>query len=231
MLNKKLKRVNFFNGYKVFGARQLSQCSITHIDIEHNSNNIKVSLLNEKFSVDSIDDVTKFGSSWKTLVKPFMNTIKQAVQKNGSVWAHNTKQIDKSKYYCQLAAIIGTNSETDPSGVKDDFYTLTMKNLAGCKGIRQPDLNRPGNPTPTFGFITDTEIDNFLAYVNTDFARFCLALLKAGKNAAVGEMELIPWLDFTQAWDDEKLFKHFDVNKDTQDYIRKFLPDYYGIRK
>jgi hypothetical protein len=58
-----------------------------------------------------------------------------------------------------------------------------------------------------------------------------LAILKNGKNAAVGEMDLIPWLDFTQSWDDEKLFAHFNIDQVTQDYIRAFLPDYYGIRK
>ena len=45
-----------------------------------------------------------------------------------------------------------------------------------------------------------------------------------------GEMEIIPWMDFTQSWDDEKLFKYFDIDQKTQNYIREFLPDYYGLR-
>ena len=44
-------------------------------------------------------------------------------------------------------------------------------------------------------------------------------------------MDLIPWLDFTEEWDDDKLFKKFDISQELQDYIRDFLPDFHGIRK
>ena len=100
---------------------------------------------------------------------------------------------------------------------------MTMRNSSENKGVRQPALDKPGNPIPTFGFSTESERDNFLAYLNTDFARFCLALLKNNSDLSVGNMEMIPWLDFTQAWDDEKLFAHFDINQETQDYIRSFV--------
>jgi site-specific DNA-methyltransferase (adenine-specific) len=115
--------------------------------------------------------------------------------------------------------------------VLDDFYTMVMKNSDDNKGIRQPNLNKPGNPTPTFEFNTEAERDNFINYLKTDFARFCLSLLKNNGHLSSGEMELIPWLDFTEEWDDDKLFKKFNVSQDLQDYIRDFLPDFHGIRK
>jgi len=68
--------------------------------------------------------------------------------------------------------------------------------------------------------------------LNTDCNRFALACLKNNKNLSVGEMGLLVWLgDYTKPWDDERLFAHFNIDQKTQDYIRKFLPDYYGIRK
>jgi hypothetical protein len=67
--------------------------------------------------------------------------------------------------------------------------------------------------------------------LKTDFSRFCLAIYKTNSQLARGELALIPWLDFTASWDDEKLFEKFDVSQELQDYIRDFLPDYYGIRK
>jgi hypothetical protein len=231
LVKKHLKYVNLFNGYAVFDAEGLAYCAIDHIDIGYNSDKINVSSFGKTFIASSINEITKFSSDWEQIVKPFWIRISGSVAQNGSIWSRNTKMIDPKLNYCQLAAIIGHTSKDPSVPVKGDFYTLTGRELSLNKGIRQPNLNRPGNPTPTFGFSSVEERDNFLDYVNTDFARFCLAILKNGKNAAVGEMDLIPWMDFTQPWNDEKLFAYFDIDQKTQDYIRSFLPDYYGIRK
>ena len=237
-LNNKLKSVRFFNGNAVFGIELFVPCVVSHIDVKHNDK-INVQFFDEHFVVNSIGDITKFGNNWHNIVKPFMTKMLNCINKDGSVWAHNVKAININKEYCQLAAIRGDVNDRNKKSnatnaskeiIKDNFYTMTV-DVETCKGIRQSNLTRPGNPTPTFEFNTVIERDNFLHYINTDFARFCLAIYKNTSNLAVGEMELIPWLDFTQSWNDEKLFAHFDVNNETQEYIRKFLPDYYRIRK
>ena len=99
-----------------------------------------------------------------------------------------------------------------------------MKNPEKNKGIR-------GGNMMTFEFDTEQERDNFIDYCKTDFARFCLSLYKIYQNNDNGELTLIPWMDFTQQWDDEKLYKFFDVDKETVKYIESFLPDYHSIRK
>ena len=132
-----------------------------------------------------------------------------------------------NKEYCQLASIIGDHSKDKLVMYRDDFYTFVMKNSEKNKGIRK-DLGK--DSMPTFEFDSIYERYNFINYLKTDFARFCLSIFKINANNHRGEMEIIPWLDFTQSWDDEKLFNHFDINKETQNYIRKFIPDYYGIR-
>jgi site-specific DNA-methyltransferase (adenine-specific) len=114
--------------------------------------------------------------------------------------------------------------------LKDDFYTMLMQDSEGNKGIRQPNLHKPGGATPTFRFTTEKERDNFINYLKTNFARMALSLYKNGQHLENGEMSLIPYLDFTQEWNDEKLFKKFNVSQELQDYIREFLPDYHGIR-
>ena len=101
-------------------------------------------------------------------------------------------------------------------------------------------FNRPSCINPVFsisniysGFeiVIKGQIYNFIGYCKTDFARFCLSLYKNGPNLLTGGgLENIPWLDFTQEWDDQKLYEFFDVNEETQEYIENFLPDYYGIR-
>lgn len=229
-LANKLKSIDLFNGNDVFNIGLFVPCAITHIDINHDSENINVKYFAKEFQVDSIHDITNFGNEWKSIVKPFFTKITAVVANNGDVWSHNEKVVDASKSYCQLACIIGNHSKDKNILVKDDFYTMTIRNSSCNKGIRESRLNKPGGHTPTFGFNSEVERDNFLSYLNTDFARFCLALYKIGQHLENGELEIIPWIDFTKSWDDEKLFAYFEVNQETQNYIRSFLPDYYGIR-
>ena len=230
-----LRGVKLFNGCSTFKCEGLNLCVITHLHTGHNGAKIQVEyakeLGEEGFYADQIGDITKFGKAWLDIVKPFFTKIEGIIRKQGNIWSHNTRHIDADKEYCQLAAIIGNTSKESDTKVKDDFYTMTIKDSSENKGIRQPNLNRPGNPTPTFAFPSTGQRDNFLAYLNCDIPRFCFALLKSGKNAATGEMAMIPWMDFTKSWDDEKLSALWGIEQKTLDYIRSFLPDYYGIRK
>jgi hypothetical protein len=228
-INKSIVSFDMFNGNSIFDIGLFVPIVITHFDKNH-TGNIDVKYFNQSFEIEDIFDITKFGKEWATLVKPFFIQMKEYCSLNKSIWDYNLTKIDESKFHCQLAAILGNCSKNE-NLIKDDFYSPIIKNSEANKGIRQPNLTRPGNPTPTFEFATEQERDNFISYLKTDFARFCLSLLKNNNNLAVGEMELMPWLDFTQEWDDEKLFKEFNVSQDLQKYIRDFLPDYYGIRK
>ena len=231
-ISDKVSSFELFNGNSIFDIQLFLPCLITHIS-GTNSNPIDVNFFNQSFCVKNINDVTIHGKDWESLVKPFYLEMKKYFDNNKNIWEYNIKQIDQSKFYCQLAAIRGTpnRSKGAVSMVLDDFYTMVMKNSDDNKGLRQPNLNKPGNPTPTFEFNTEAERDNFIDYLKTDFARFCLSLLKNNGHLSSGEMELIPWLDFTEEWDDDKLFKKFNVSQELQDYIRDFLPDFHGIRK
>lgn len=229
-INGKVKSVELFNGNPIFNIGLNVPTMITHIKGTHKGI-CDVKFFEEEFKVKSIFDVTKFGAEWFTIVKPFKETIEKWISTNSDVWSHNKKEIDDTKYHCQFSALIGTRSTTAESMVKNDFYTMVLKNKESNYGIRQHNLNRDGNPTPTFEFDNECEVDNFINFCSTDFARFCVAIYKNSFNLSVGEMSLIPWLDFTQEWDDEKLFEHFGIDETTQNYIRSFLPDYYGIRK
>jgi hypothetical protein len=226
MVAKTLKSVNLFNGNTVFGIGLFYPCVITHIDNNHYGE-IKVKYFDDSYSVSDIGRITKYGKNWDTIVAPLVSKLNKTIKSNGSVWSKNVSRAQSNLQYCQIAAIRG-NVGKNGSLFEDDFYTMIMKNSDDNKGIRKAMDKRPG---PTFEFASTIERDNFINYLKTDFARFCLSIYKNSANLFYGEMDMIPWLDFTQVWDDEKLFNHFDINKETQDYIRKFLPDYYGIRK
>jgi hypothetical protein len=226
LLNNKLKTAKIFNGNPVFNISLFLPCVIIDYDRDY-SGKCSVEYFEDKFKAD-VYNITKFGKEWETIVKSFMtlmeaecadeDNVRDKRMQRGDV----SKLVRKGKVYAQLAQQRGhVNLKGDGDIVKEDFYTLVMKNSDDNKGIRK-DVGMP-----SFEFVGAVERDNFLEYCKTYFARFCLSLLKNTSSNDRGEMALIPWMDFTQAWDDKKLFKHFGIDKETQDYIKNFLPEYY----
>jgi hypothetical protein len=230
--NNHVKSLDLFNGNIVFDIQLFVPCAITHVNRSY-TGKCHVDYFGKTFSAENLEDITKFGDKWNDLVKHFYINMKTWCENNSSIWQHNHTEIDDNLFNCQISSIRGTpnRSKSSRKMVLDDFYTLINKNPEDCKGIRIKDINKPGNIIPVFGFLTEQERDNFVDYLCTDFARFCLSLLKNNPATSLGEMNLIPWLDFTEKWDDNKLFKKFAVSQELQDYIREFLPDFYGIRK
>jgi len=222
-----LKSVEMFNGNPVFNIGLYVPTVITHINSKH-IGNIDISFFNENYNVSNIFDISKYGEKWITLVKPFFDSIKTHESINDA--KINAENPPTDKFFVQMARIRGhvnLSAKSDSSKIaQDDFYTMVMKSSNDNKGIRKTNQN-----PPTFAFDTEQEQNNFIAYLKTDFARFCLSIYKNGVSLVGGELGLIPWLDFTEEWDDDKLFVKFNVSQDLQDYIREFLPDYYGIRK
>jgi len=225
--HKRVKSLEFFNGNPIFEIALYVPVVISHF--KSFSNDIDISYFDENYICDDIQKVSKYGDKLN-LIENFINDIskvKNYVSQNMIEYNKLKNLPDQNKHYCQLAQIRGNVnlSSVGKDIVKDDFYTTIMKNSQDNIGLRK--LSR----TPTYEFDTIDEVYNFINYLKTDFARFCLSIYKDKATLDCGEMELIPWLDFTEEWDDEKLFKKFDVSQELQDYIREFLPDYYGIRK
>lgn len=231
-INKKVESIETFNGSSVFGVVINSPVTITHINNTYEGS-IEVNSFGTNFEADSIYEITKYGNNWLKFIKSYYQSMSEYCSKHGSVWDYNKTSIDKTKFHCQLAANIGNINKNISAKelYKDDFYTMIVKDENVNKGIRIPDITKPGNPIPTFEFATEFERDNFIKYLKTDFARFNLSMLKNNPCVSLGEMELIPWLDFNEEWDDDKLFAKFNVSQEMQDYIRDFIPDYHGIRK
>lgn len=230
-INSHLHSVELFNANKIFDIRLNCPIAISHFDMNFNGD-ATVTLFDEVYSSKSIYDITKFGSKWFEFVKDFSNKIETYCNMHTSISDHcinvqniqNGTSVLENEYYCQSADIIGTPSSENKSLGTGCFYTIMLKNPTNNIGIRKNTIKN------SFKFGSDLERQNFINYCLTDFARFCLSLTKNNTHADSGELELVPWLDFTEEWDDEKLFKKFEVSQELQDYIREFLPDFHGIR-
>ena len=188
-IHKNVKSLEFFNGNPIFNIGLYVPCMITHIG---KSDKASINFFGEKYDTDSLSSVTKFGVHWETLVKPFYEKIDTFIKaNNGSVWGNkiDITKIDYSKFHCQIAGIRGNVnlSSSTNSIVKDDFYTMALKDSDKNKGIRKVDSGGA-----TLEFQTELELENFICYIKTDFARFCLSLLKNKSDLHRGELEIVP---------------------------------------
>jgi predicted RNA methylase len=80
-----LKSVRAFNGNPVFNIQLFVPCVICHIDFnkKHITN---VDYFGDVFQEEDIFEITKFGSKWRPLVRPFFYELKEYIAKNGSLW-------------------------------------------------------------------------------------------------------------------------------------------------
>ena len=106
--------------------------------------------------------------------------------------------------------------------VQKDFYTIVS-----VERKTQLFTEKVGESFLKFYFDTEKESDNFLNYLKTNFVRFLLSIYKNNQNLHRGELEIVPWLDFTKEWTDEKLYKEFNLTKEEIDFIEKNIPKYY----
>jgi len=122
-------------------------------------------------------------------------------------------------YYINIAQIRGhVNLRSGLYMVQDDFYTIVS---------RDNMVDRKIDNHMFFLFKSDIEANNFLNYIKTNFVRFCLSINKNNSQLECGEMSVIPWLDFSKEWNDEKLYKYFNLSEDEIKFIEKIIPNYY----
>lgn len=222
LVKEHLESIELFNGNGVFGISLFVPCVITYIDKNKTSKGIHcVDRINGvEITYDNIDDINKFSNT--DVYFQLKSKIEKVVSKTGSVWDNKGKA--DGDFFVNLAQINGDRKQRNKIGVgmdkkllSDNFFTCVTKSvLVSNEPKQQP-----------YGFKTELEANNFLNYVKTDFARFCLSIYKNNGNLHRGELALIPWLDFTQEWTDEKLVQEFGLTNEEVEFIKKFIPKYY----
>jgi len=82
-----------------------------------------------------------------------------------------------------------------------------------------------------FAFDTEQELKNFWDFIHTDFVNIILYFYKTDLQIHSGIQTEIPWQDFTEEWNDYKLFKKYNVTKEEIARIYEVLPNYYNIKR
>jgi len=231
-INTIVNSIEIFNGNPIFDIDIMGPCCITHINHSHKGS-IDVNYFNQKYyTVDDIHDITIFCEEWVTIVKSFQEKIKSYIDRYGSIANCKNRMIDiikdKTRHFCQFTAMQpGTGDKTGVYMHGEDLYKIINPDqnyILSYDELKDSQIK--------YFFDTKIELDNFLNYLKTDFARFCLSIYKTTQHLENGEIALIPNMDFREAWVDEKLYKFFKIDQTTIKYITNFFPDdLYNLRK
>lgn len=180
--------------------------SITDINlskIDHVKNIIL--MLREYVKIAEVEK-KKFGEVMTPLdlVKEMLNTLP------AEVWSNpNLKWLDPANGTGPFPAVVM---------VQNDFYTIIPKDII---------VKNKNDKHMFFSFKTKNEANNLINYLKSNFTRFCLSIYKNNSQLDRGELELIPWLDFSREWTDEDLIKEFELTPEEVEFINKHIPKYY----
>jgi site-specific DNA-methyltransferase (adenine-specific) len=94
--------------------------------------------------------------------------------------------------------------------------------------LGKPFIESPGTAcTETYlligPFEDEAESKNALSYIQTRFFRFLVLLHKPAQHATQSVYTLVPNQDFSEPWDDAKLYKKYKLDKEEIDFIESMV--------
>lgn len=233
--NDKLENACLFWGNDIFNIKLFVPVCISVWNINKETDTITIAdnaFNNEIYTVKSLEECTFHGTHYPTKFVEFIQNY--MLKHEGAIIdePHNIKPdySGMNGYLIKFAAIRGNRPKPNTNKINDDFFTMITQDYKTdnfCKKDFKYDKQISYNLT-LWSFKTKEERINFTNYCKTKVVRFLLSLAKTGQAMIKSKpCRLIPWMDFTKEWTDEKLIKEFDIDKELWNYIDKFIPDYY----
>ena len=185
---------------------------------------VKDTVKNEEYISDSIHNITKYGKMWLNGVKNLKDFIESNYSDFMPAHAATSATSDFSIRFSRRCGNVG----------KADFYSPI--NITGVEKqfVEKSYVAEFANGSKTdicnivFSFFTNNERLNFVNYWKCKVTRFILSFYKHNIAFIHGKpYKLIPWMDFTQEWNDAKLCKEFGISEELWQYIDNFIPNYY----
>jgi hypothetical protein len=215
LIKDHLDNIELFNSNGIFNIALFVPCVITYIDKNKKTKGIRCldKINNIELIYDDINQINKYSDI--DIYLKLKEKIKIRSSKSNLL---NFKNKNTGNYFVNIAQIRGNVNFKGDKMIQDDFYTLITKDTK---------TSLENNKHMFFSFQTESESNNFITYLKSNFARFCLSIYKNNSQLDRGELEIIPWLDFTQEWTDEKLYREFDLTENEIKFIEKHIPKYY----
>ena len=217
--------LTLLNGNELFDINQEAPLSLTRIKKVKNKN-IKVvnnyyKKQNKTITYTNLDDIFIHGNL-------LVNSIKEKIDKQ------NTNSIEENlfrktkkykKYLLKVNAIsTGVPKNGKPSG---KFQSIISKKYENSFDELLYTEKTTENTSNEITFDSEIEALNCFDYLLTKFSRFAVSTLKLNQNLHRGELRAVPYLDFTQEWDDEKLFNYFGFTQEEIDFVNEYIQDWY----
>ena len=232
IINENESHIKLFDGNKIFkDAEFFTPLSITTVKKQKNSkvyvtyshldtNNKKV------HQYDSLSSVYIHGND---MVLDIKNKIQKKISKNLSEFVYRRGY--RNNIYLKIVRVSGHPPKNGHNTVNPDFYQLIFKidefnydriitSLPRGKLKNKGALNE-------IGFDSIEHLKNGHSYLLTKFARFCVSLRKTGPDLNFVDLELVPYVDFSKEWNDEKLFDYFGLTQEERNFINEYIPNWY----
>lgn len=108
---------------------------------------------------------------------------------------------------------------THAYGERGDFpYLVTGKPFIGEPGTCCSETYLLIGP-----FKDKQQCDNVISYMKTKFFRFFVLLKKNTQNASKGVFQYVPLQNFNESWNDEKLYKKYNLEGDEIEFIESMI--------
>ena len=196
-----------FYGNIIFDINLFNPITISYFNNTKKNNEIKVidrTTNNCEYVAKSINDITVFSDKFETIVKQVKSRIESWINKNSSIENKRISKEAANQFTCKVTGIRG-------HAMQDDFNSFIMLNSENNKWRNyKGNLSRPwiDSKLLLWKFDNEDQLDNYICYLKSKFARFCLALLKMNQEVAIGASKLVPYLDYSKHWNDKELCKY-----------------------
>ena len=216
-----LESVTTFWGNHIFNIKSFLPVGITKWNTNKSDDECIFNSVKMK-----INDISFYDKKYFNEIKELKNKIKSYL----SIFDKRNISNDVSNFSIKFSQVRGHIQKL--GGWNNDFFsmiTLGNENFVDST-VSYPEHIKDKQKL-LWSFETENERKNFVKYCKSKFARFCLSFRKVGNHLDNTEICEIPWMDFTQEWNDANLCKEFGISEELWNYINKFIPDYYDDYK
>lgn len=225
--NTNVLEFEFRTSKSIFGASVVMESDIIITLFSHDTRGGPIEVIDKIDGIAyQVNDIKEIKRSKIPQNIALINKIHNICQRSGTLkeYMRTTYKDNKGLYHVVTSNLVGNiNKKTNLP--ETDFYTFISKSRANV--VPSPDYYGQTRAPRYFPFNTEIEALHFLKYIKTYFARFCLSIAKHSRNLTGVSISHTPWMDFSQEWDDEKLFAHFGLTDDEVKFIYDLIPQYY----
>ncbi len=175
----------------------------------------KVNKFNEKKFDELVSTQKPFGL--RTYVKgkksPFENSVK--LYCNGGIGYVDIKEIEKGREWILKHKVLITMAYGAGEGFPHQIINTPFLAEINTACTETYLVINPSNDKQ--------ECENVLSYMQTKFFRFMVMLVKNTQHASKKVYQLVPIQDFSQSWDDTKLYQKYGLTKQEINFIESMI--------